>query len=255
MDKNKIIEEGLLQLYLLGELSIEQHSMVENAIENDTELAQLYRALEDNFERMAFENAIEPPSTIKIALKNTLGPNPNAPQSKPTTKKKVLTARLAVAASLAALFGLSSFWFYTKWQDTEQNLQVLQKETLNLQDRLALIEKDYKSTQNKYNVINNPNVIPLLLKGDQSRAVAYVNHTTKEVVLNPQGLPKLESDKTYQMWADVDGEMINMGIVPTDKELVTLRYIDKAESLNITIEPAGGNDHATVENLVSNIIL
>ncbi len=57
------------------------------------------------------------------------------------------------------------------------------------------------------------------------------------------------------MWADVDGEMISMGLLPTDKELIALTYIDKAASLNITIEPKGGNDHPTVERLISNVYL
>ena len=68
-------------------------------------------------------------------------------------------------------------------------------------------------------------------------------------------MPKLKENETYQMWADVDGEMISMGLVPTDQELVALAYIDDAESLNITIEPEGGNDHPTVSRLISNVFL
>jgi anti-sigma-K factor RskA len=49
--------------------------------------------------------------------------------------------------------------------------------------------------------------------------------------------------------------MINMGTLNTDNELVPLKYIENAESLNITIEPAGGSDHPTVEELVSYVIL
>ena len=49
--------------------------------------------------------------------------------------------------------------------------------------------------------------------------------------------------------------MINMGILEADQEYIPVRYIDKAESLNITIEPAGGSEHPTVEQLISNIYL
>jgi anti-sigma-K factor RskA len=101
--------------------------------------------------------------------------------------------------------------------------------------------------------------IPLILHGNDlapnSRAVAYVNHENKMVVVNAQGLPELPNDKTYQMWSDVDGEMIDMGLLQTNEELITLRYIDKAESLNITIEPAGGNEHPTVEKLIAYVTL
>ena len=57
------------------------------------------------------------------------------------------------------------------------------------------------------------------------------------------------------MWSDVDGEMINMGTLAPNQELIPLKYIEKAESLNITIEPVGGNDHPTVEDLISAIPL
>ncbi len=82
-----------------------------------------------------------------------------------------------------------------------------------------------------------------------------MNHKDKSVWVNPQSLPPLSEEETYQMWADVDGEMINMGLLPTDKELIALTYIDRAASLNITIEPKGGNDHPTVERLISNVYL
>jgi hypothetical protein len=46
------------------------------------------------------------------------------------------------------------------------------------------------------------------------RAVAYVNHKAQSVVVNPQALPTLSEEETYQMWADLDGEMISMGVAP-----------------------------------------
>ena len=49
--------------------------------------------------------------------------------------------------------------------------------------------------------------------------------------------------------------MISMGVLDRTKNLLTMNYIDNAESLNITIEPLGGNDHPTVSRLVSNVYL
>tara|TARA_R110000868_G_scaffold379114_6_gene644835 strand:- start:10 stop:186 length:177 start_codon:yes stop_codon:yes gene_type:complete len=57
------------------------------------------------------------------------------------------------------------------------------------------------------------------------------------------------------MWADVEGEMINMGVIGKQNQLLAMDYIDNAESLNVTIEPAGGNDHPTVSNLITNVYL
>ncbi|MEM7486782.1 MAG: anti-sigma factor [Bacteroidota bacterium] len=250
MEKDKILGEGLLEQYLMGELSKEDVLMVENALQKDAELKQHFLQLQDDFEKLGFENAVAPPFQVKYELQKRL----ETPKVKTTTRTPLLAA-----ASLALIFMLSAVWLYTKWQNAEKNLESLQITTADLQNRLDNLEQSYLLTSNRLETINNPNVIPLVLYGNaiapNSKAVAYVNHKTKLVVVNPQGLPKLPTDKTYQMWSDVEGEMIDMGLVPTDKELITLKYIDKAESLNITIEPAGGNDHPTVEQLVSNVIL
>ena len=164
-----------------------------------------------------------------------------------------------VAASVAAVVAFGAVWMYNQWQASEENLKALETQTAALQERLSNLEANYEETASRYQQINNTNVVPLLLMGNEkspsSKATAYVNHQTKEVILNAKGLRVLDKDHTYQMWADVEGEMINMGLVKTDEDYIFLRYIDHAESLNITIEPAGGNDHPTVENLISNVVL
>jgi len=263
MDKKKILEDGLLEQYLLGELSDEQEFLIQKVLKEDADLRSIFEGLEEEFQNIAFENAIQPPDSVKIALSEALETNGETSKVRDiSVLKKSDTfnyGRLAVAASLAAIFALSSLWFYNRWQAAEDNLTVLQEQTVALQDRLSNLEQTFEVASQRYQSINNRNVIPLLLKGNrilpESRAVAYVNHTTKSVMVNSQGLPPLEKDKTYQMWADVDGVMINMGLLPADTDLIPLKYIDRAESFNITIEPAGGNDHPTVENLISNVLL
>ncbi|WP_297694573.1 anti-sigma factor [uncultured Eudoraea sp.] len=263
MDKKQILEDGLLEQYLLGELPNDQEILIQNVLAKDDDLKNIFNEIEEEFERIAFENAINPPEKAKKALirelesskENIKIRNINVPQKRNT----LYSGRLAVAASMAAIFALSSFWLYNRWQASEQNLNGLQEQTIALQERLMILEQNIEVSTQRYKTINNRNVIPLLLKGNQtlpeSRAVAYVNHETKSVLVNSQGLPPLEEDKTYQMWADVDGVMINMGLLPADSDLIPVKYIDKAESFNITIEPAGGNDHPTVENLISNVLL
>lgn len=57
------------------------------------------------------------------------------------------------------------------------------------------------------------------------------------------------------MWAEVNGEMVNLGIIheaDNQEKLLALPYADKAISY-ITIEPRGGNNTPTVENIVANL--
>jgi hypothetical protein len=57
------------------------------------------------------------------------------------------------------------------------------------------------------------------------------------------------------MWAEVNGEMVNLGIIKKieDKDrLLALPYGENAISY-ITIERQGGNTSPTVQNIVANI--
>ena len=253
MDKEKIIKEGLLEGYLLGTLSREDEALIASAIANDPELQERFNSLEEEFEHIGMENAIQPPARVREKLVKSL-------ESTGDSQNKTLySGKLLIAASMAALFALSSFWLYLQWQSSIENLSNLEQQTVDLQNRLQSLERQYDATNVRYSTISDPKVIPLYLVGNNispdSRAVAYINHETGTVVVNSRGLNPLDTEHTYQMWADVDGEMINMGLVPVGQDYIPLRYIDKAESLNITIEPSGGSEHPTVEQLISNIYL
>ncbi len=262
MDKKKILEDGLLEQYLLGELDAATMKSVASAMEDDMELRAHFEGLEENFERIAFENGIVPPKTVRDTLEAQLLESEQKDEKQIRSlspAKSSSKTNFLVAASIAAVLAFGTFWMYTQWQTAENNFKALESQTFALQERLSRLEKNYSETSNRYQQINNPNVIPLVLMGNEkapnSKATAYVNHRTKQVILNAKGLRTLDEEHTYQMWADVEGEMINMGIVKTGEDYIILNYIDHAESLNITIEPAGGNDHPTVENLISNVIL
>ena len=65
-------------------------------------------------------------------------------------------------------------------------------------------------------------------------------------------LPALTDDEDYQLWADIDGEMVSVGILKAPKNGPReLNFLKNAESLNITIEPKGGSNHPNVARLVS----
>lgn len=262
MDRKSILEKGLLTQYLLGELAREEALLLESEIQKDSVLQEKVEQLESDLEKMAMENAIAPPKGVRTSLMQAVDNDlqeTTIPLHKIPPRNAFNPMRLLVAASLAALFALTSFFFYSRWQTAEENFILAQEAQQELQEELQSLSDEMKETQAVVSVLNNKDAIPFLLKGNslspEAKAVAYVNHNNKSVWVNPQALPKLSEEETYQMWADVDGEMISMGLLSTDKELIALTYIDKAASLNITIEPKGGNDHPTVERLISNVYL
>jgi len=264
-DRNAIIESGMLEMYLLGLIPDKELVTLEKMLAEDEILAQKYAEIEQDFENVSLENAIQPPDFIKedlfaairedYANVRTL-PEENASIEKPVKKSQTF---MWIAASLAAIFMVSSLWMFTQWDSTKTDLQTTQLELDNIKSQIENLQGELKNSQLLADVIKDPNTLQYALKGNDKIpggfATAYINHEEKSAIVNVQKLPELSADKTYQMWGDVNGEMISMGVIDKSKDVVVLEYINKATSLNITIEPKGGSAHATVEQLVSNVYL
>ena len=257
MDKTYILENGLLELYVLGELNAIDQEQVEAAIIKHPELKLELDTIEASFENIAQENAIEAPADVKSnLLSQVTSPSVKSISSSPTSAKR---SYFSIAASIAALLFLGSIYMFTQLSKTRQQLEMVEQENKKLNRNIDNLNNYLAETNKWYVVINDPDVQKYVLTGNalmpEATVISYVNDQKKSVVINTKYLPKLDDEHDYQMWADVEGEMINMGIIEKNKDMLAMNYIDNAESLNITIEPAGGNDHPTVSQLITNIYL
>ena len=259
MKRKDIIESGILEQYLLGELDSSKKLEIENALNSDTELKNYFSELEETFEQLGQENAIKPPLDIKTNLLKSIKDNSTEETIISDTKSFELKTLLTIAASIAALLLIGILWTYSELNNTKKELQIVEDKNQILIDDLNSVTENLETTTKWLDQINSPNSRQYVLNGNRlspnSKVISYVNDVDKSVVINTKKLAKLNANQDYQMWADVEGEMINMGIIDTSKELLAMTYIDNAESLNITIEPKGGNDHPTVSKLISNVYL
>ncbi|NND62362.1 MAG: hypothetical protein HKN48_04120 [Flavobacteriaceae bacterium] len=257
MNENELKDSGWLEQYLLGDLDPSQTAEVEALLSKSSELRAYVAQMEDNLQQLAMENAMDVPSAVKSGLMKSI-----ASKEKPTiplNEKRTNNSYLAIAASLALLFGVSSFWLYTKVNSLEDDIRLVREQKDALQDDFNDAVANFDEAQKWYEAINDPKAQKFTLEGNDlspdATLISYVNDEKKSVIVDASGLPELDADHDYQMWADVEGEMINMGVIPKNSEMIAMTYIDNAESLNITIEPAGGNDHPTVERLITNVYL
>lgn len=248
-DKIKIfLDTDLLEKYLLGATSTEESLQVERYIAMYPEVRKTYSELQENLEAYAKLHAIKAPEGLKENILFKIK------QQKRSGSKFF---KYAIAASFAALvFAGSSYFFYN------QN-KSLQEENTMVTNKIKDLEMDMKvqleDIRNQYIVLNNPNTKRYAVRGNKKakelKAVAYVNPVKKLSYINVSNLPQLPEDKCFQMWAEVNGEMVNLGVIKDidDKEkLWALPYADNAVGY-ITIEQQGGNATPTVQNIVANI--
>lgn len=261
MNRNEVIEKGLIEQYVLGELTDPQKVELETLLHQDHELSAYLEQVEQGLEKLAMENAIAPPAIVKSKiLAEAAG---NVDKAENTAKipfyEKTFNWPAAIAATVSLILLVSTFWFYNNWKESQVENLSLKNNLIELQLNLLETIASAQEADNWYQAINDPRTIKLLLKGNQlspqSVAVTYVNHDENAVIVNAKGLSELGHDQTYQMWADVEGEMVDMGVIPSGVEMISLKYIANAESVNLTIEPAGGSEHPTVEKLIANVYL
>ncbi|MEY8848440.1 anti-sigma factor [Psychroserpens sp. XS_ASV72] len=257
MEKTHIIEQGYLELYVLGELNESDTQQVEAALIAYPELKTMLDVIEANFEKLGFENAVEPRPSLKNELLNNLN-NSKIKQLKHTSNKSNIKP-LGIAASIAALLLVGSVYLFLQWNTSKEQLKLVEDQNRELNIKIDQLSKDFEESKALLSNINNPNTKKYVLLGNDlmpnAKVISYVNDEDKTVFINTTLLPELDEKQDYQMWADVNGEMINMGIIKTEEPLLAMNYIENSESLNITIEPAGGSDHPTVSNLITNIYI
>jgi anti-sigma-K factor RskA len=242
------LDSDLLEKYLLGETTLEETNQVERYIAMYPEVRDTYRELEDNLETFARLYARKTPEGLMDQILQRIR-NQRAGRTR--------FMRFAVAASIATLFFAASAFFF--WN---QN-QSLQEENARVTDQILVLEADMKEqledVRNQFIVLNNPSTRKYMVNGNKKarelKAIAYVNPIKKLSYLNVRNLPQLPEDQCYQMWAEVNGSMVNLGILRDieDKDkLMALPYGEKALGY-ITIEPKGGNTAPSVQNIVANI--
>jgi anti-sigma-K factor RskA len=242
------LDTDLLEKYLLGTTTPEESMQVERYIAMYPEVRKTYDELQENLETFAKMYALKTPEGLKARILNRI-------KAQNTGRRKF--QRYAVAASIAALlFAGSSYFFWNQNQN-------LQDENVIVNNRIKTLEEDMKEqledVRNQFIVLNNPQTKKYAVNGNKKakelKAVAYINPVKKLSYINVRNLPNLPDNQCYQMWAEVNGEMVNLGVIKSvdDKDhLRPLPYAENAVSY-ITIEPQGGNDTPTVKNIVANI--
>ena len=248
-EKIKIfLDSDLLEKYLLGSTTELEALQVERYIAMYPEVRKTYNELQENLETFAKLHAIKSPEGLKEKIVSRI-------RSERKGRKKFF--RYAIAASFVAVMSISATYFY--WN---QNQDLLEENTV-VSNKIKLLEEDMmqqlEDVRNQFIVLNNPGTKKYNVNGNKKakelKAVAYINPVKKLSYINVSNLPHLPENQCFQMWAEVNGEMINLGILEeagNEQNLRALPYAKNAVGY-ITIEPEGGNLNPTVDNIVANI--
>lgn len=252
------LNSGLLEKYLLGETTAAETDMVESYISKYPEVQNFYNTLQHNLEIVAKSNAVEAPKSI---LNNILDELDDAPVvTLNTTKNYKSWYKFSIAASVAAImFAGAAYLYYQNIRLSEEN-QVVVDEIFDLRSDIEANNKKLDKVMEQFMELNDPNTYKYIMQGNNKaknlKTVAYINTKEKTSMIDVVSLPQLPEEQCYQIWAELQGKMVSLGILTeTDRQLRAIPYTENALALNITIEPKGGNTRASLENMVAEIDL
>lgn len=253
-DLKTFLNSDLLEKYLIGDISTEELYKVEYFIDEYPEVKEQFSEMEDNLESFAKTFSRPAPAEVKQSVIDY------ASKEKKSTVPSTKWYYGAVACVVTLLFTAVSIYL---WKQNEmliaQNNEVVNK-FMSLQNDIVDTNSKLEDFKNQLTVLNKAETRKYVIKGNQRakdlKTVAYINSNDKLSVMNIVSLPELPEGQVFQMWANVDGELVSLGVLEKNEQqekMVTLPFKENALSYNITIEPEGGNEYATIENEVANI--
>ncbi len=249
MNVQDYISSGIVESYVLGLTSPEEQSEFERMFREYPEVLQARVDFELAMEQQAFKNAIAPPPALKQQVMDAISPAEAKiiPIDKTTRVVKANWFKYAAAACAVLLAG-SLYWNISQFNRNRK-----------LQETYNGLVKDYDSAALRLTevedeidmMISNPNMKMAAMKGlddvPASFATVYWDSTSKDVYLLVNNLPKPPSEKQYQLWALLDGQPIDVGMIDNDffigqkKLLLKMKNVNGAQAFAITLEEKGGS--------------
>jgi len=251
-----LLESDLLERYLLGDVSYQEEVQVEHFIDTSEEVKVAYNTLEENLEIYSKSFAVKAPETV---LDNVLESIKTETHTVDSNKRSIPWYFIAACVT-TLLFGATTvtLWKQNRLLSTTNNSVAGQIE--NLKEDIVSTNARLENMKSKYAVLSDPETQKYLINGNERaknlRTVAYVNPKERLSAINVLSVPDLPEDKELKMWAEINGEMVCLGVIEkADKKLMALPFKDNASNYKITIDSKGNKDFASIDSEVASITL
>lgn len=271
-DIKAYIESGILELYVLGDISPGEKLQVEEMALKYPEVKEELDAIGRSMELYAKANAVEPPENLRGrvlgSILTNLGDDNNftaAPHHEESTSYEedntvTLPTRggsnfykYAFAASLTLLIASSIALVnvYSNLQQSKSQLVALQVQNQRFSNRVNLMDR-------QLSIFRDPSFKLLKLQGTKNPALAVTvafSAAQKKVIIDMGNvkLPQNDKDHQYQLWALVGGKPVDLGVfdAPADSaNMKEMKPIALADAFAVTLEPKGGSVNPTMDQMV-----
>lgn len=253
MSSKEYIESGIIETVIMGMGSPEEAAELYFKRKQDPVIDSYASVCEQWLEDMLRQHSVPPPARSREVFLQFISGSKSDSSASLTegkivsfhTRKTVL--RWIAAASIVLLVGsgILNIYLYREFSKTKQAYE----EASTGNALLASENGHYKAVMNdlrqRNDIYTSPGVYKIALSGvagkENFQATVFWNKQTAETYLVINNLPAPPPGKQYQLWALVDGQPIDAGVVPDCPVLCKLTAVNEAQAFAITLEKAGGS--------------
>lgn len=270
IDIQEYIDSGVLELYVYGTLSEKESLEVSRLValhpELNTEVERIEKALlelsaataPDTSSRFeAIQKRIQTQDedeVIPLLPDGEAGSQKQIPQ---ISRRTILFSTLGWAAAILLLIAIG--YQYTRKIKLEEKIVDIERTQILQEARMQMAEEELASTQQLLDVLRDKDVITVPLGAQtvspEAYASIYWDKENGKAYVDVRGLPTPPEGKVYQLWSLTLDPLTptSMGVLDQyDSEGTQLFAVDNpnaSEAFGITLEPAGGSDTPTLEQL------
>jgi anti-sigma-K factor RskA len=266
-DLKAYIESGILELYVLGDVTQAEKLQVEEMASKHPAIKAELDEIERSMELYAEENAVEPSEQLRGRILGSLltnfGDDNNFPTSTHVEREKVVVMqqdkesnfyKYAFAACLALLLAsvVALYNLYSRLNDTNTQLSAMQAQNQHFSNTVSAKDSELNLLRDtSYKLIH----LRGTAKSPESIMTVAFSPSKQKVVIDMASLKLPANDQThqYQLWALVGGKPVDLGVFDATSDssgFKNMKAIASADAFAVTLEPRGGSASPTLSEMV-----
>ena len=262
------LESGILELYVLGDLSSEEVREVEKMAMQHPEVKSELEAIETALLGYANSNSIAPPAALRDKILNSLessaAPEVESPVIQLNAGSSSDFYKYAFAASVALLVvsAILLINLNNKLKESNTQIAVLQSANTKFSSQVNYMNTELEDSRKFLEIYQKPADYKLVnLKGSpkapKANMLVAFNPVKEEVMIDLSSLnmPSNDKEHQYQLWALVDGKPVDLGVFDSSDDaksgMKRMKSVKGAQAFAVTLEPMGGSVNPTMDQMMA----
>ncbi len=255
MDIQEYISSGILELYVYGALTEEESKEVTRILREHPEVKKEVEEIENALQQLAFSTAPYNPEATLAVLKQKL--SDKGVRRLETKRRTPWVSYIGWAASLLLFAGL--FFLIQDNNQLREKLNAQRAKAAQFEQQIADARENIEKTKELLSALRDKEVSRIQLQGQDiapgAYASVYWNKEEQKAYIDAKELPPPPRGKVYQVWSLKLDPLTPTSIgllddyMQDENKIFLLENPNDSEAFGITLEPEGGSDSPTLEQL------